>query len=697
MGEKHHLAVTWDGTKPDNNLVVFKDGVILEIFNAPNDCDFNPVPRVAEIGNGFNGMLDEMRFSSVVRSAFNIPTVKEVGIFFLTLQDGTSVNSNFPQINIDINSLITVDPANISILLNDVDQTNSTGLTISATNISGILDEELTPGINSLEVVYRDNDNNLKRKKHHFFYIQSGDGGAYTADIDTAVLLHLDSPNNADIIDSSSNSYPFKASSPTSMKAIPGLIGNAKKGSQFHSDGRIVDLGVRSFTVEGFFRSRQDITQGNFEYGLMRVSRSGFNASIGVNPITGKITARFSSPSSSFVENISGAFPVDESYHHIATIFDSSREFSQYLVLVDGEVKFARNFDCHCNFAGKMDVTIDESNGFETDEFRISKVARYVLNFATTDRPDIIGFNPAIDSTIHTLSPSVEYVFSDPSGISPTETFLLVNGVLQTGLTLDVSGFNGSLSGVINSLIPGANELEIHVKNGVGLEEVKKLFVFVILDGGITAYTTDADTLALYHMDETTGSILADSSDNGFDFNLEENFNLNVLGAFGSSGLISTSSQDLITIVPPLLGIDTYTFEGWVKFGDLNSGFEAFRNNSMSLAFNGFSGGDINFRNSSSQNVLTVNNVITDLNFHHFAAILDPSNPYRNFLIVIDGEVKGSIKASNLNDFILTSENLQMMSSVSLGPSVDEFRISKVARYLLNYSEVKNNESLTRK
>lgn len=693
-GEKHHLAVTWDGTRANNNLVIYKDGIIVQIFDAPNNCDFNPSPVVSEIGNGFNGMLDEMRVSSVVRSTFNVPTFKEEGIFFQTLTDGTSVNTEFPQVNVDINSLITVTPSNVSVYLNGDDQTASAGLTITSTKVSGVLDSALIPGLNSLEVIYRDDENNQKRKKHHFFYIENGGGEAYTADANTAALLHLDSPNQSEIIDSSDNNYPFIATSPTSIQIVPGVIGNARRGSNLESNGQIVDLGVRSFTMEGLFKRRQDTTPNNFDNTLMRINRSGFNSRVDLNPSTGKLRVSFSTSSDSFTQDINGAVPIDDDYHHIAVVFDPSREFYQYLVLVDGQVKLAKNYDCHCNFAGPVEFSIDESAAFESDEVRLSKVARYTLNFDTSDRPDIIGFNPAVESTIRTLTPSVEYTFSDPNGISVSGTYLLVNGVLQDQLSLNVSGFNGTLSGQVEDLIPGANEFELHVKNGSGFEEIKKFFVFVIFNGGNTAYTSDVDTVALYHMDETTGSVLSDSSGNGADFNLEGTFELTVSGVFSSSGVLVNSHQSLTTNIPELLDLDTYTLEGWVKFGNVSDGLEVFRVGGLRLTFDSFSDGRMRFTNNSSQST-TLENAITDLNFHHVAAIFDPSNPNRNLLLLIDGEVRASIKVSDVSPYTLTSEELGLIRNISFGPAVDEFRVSKTARYTLNYSEVK--KLLTRK
>src|SRR5690606_29348397 len=105
---------------------------------------------------------------------------------------------------------------------------------------------------------------------------------------------------------------------------------------------------------------------------------------------------------------------------------------------------------------------------------------------------------------------------------------------------------------------------------------------------GNTPYSTDADTVVLYHMDETTGEVLADSSGNGFDFNLEGAFDLSAGGVFSSSGVFVNSNQSLVANIPELLGLRDYTLEGWIKFGDINDGLELFRIGQLHLSFDAF-------------------------------------------------------------------------------------------------------------
>ncbi|MBI2519498.1 MAG: hypothetical protein HYV97_03750 [Bdellovibrio sp.] len=688
-GEFHHLAVVWDGTKTASNLVVFKDGVLIQAFDAPNNCDFNPAPKIATIGSGFTGLLDEMRFSSVVRSSFNVPSLKEVGIFFLTLQNGTSVNTDHPQVNVNINSLIGINPQNISISLNGVSQTASTGLTITATNISGTMENALTPGMNEVEVQYIDNDNNQKKKKQYFFYIVDGGGTAYTADSDTAILLHFESPNGADIEDSSDGHYTFLPNSPTISQAIPGVIGFARRGSQLHSDGQIINLGTRSHTLEGFFKRRQDSAPYSSDFSIMRISRSGFSNNITLDPTTGKIGVTFSTSSSYMDEDVIGAVPVDDNYHHIAMVFDDSRDFAQYMIIVDGQVKFAKDYDCHCNFDGEMQVTIDDSARFEVDEVRISKVARYTFNYGIADRPDITSFTPAIEATLHTLTPPLSYALTDPSGISPTGTYLKINGVLQSGLNLDLSGFNGTLSGTASNMVAGTNDFELHVKNGLGYEEVRRFFVFVIMSGGATAYTTDVNTTALYHMDETSGSVLADDSGQSNDVNLTGSYNLNVPGVFSSTGLSLNDAQPGITI-PDLIGLSNYTMEGFVKFANETSPMIVMKIGYLSLCGNYYAAGNLTVRLPSYETPIQILNPIHDSLFHHFGIIVDSSR--RNVLLVIDGEVVGSGKVPT-SALAILSDSLELVNYTGGQTlTMDEFRISKIPRYTLNYSQSKRKQ-----
>ncbi|MBI2518854.1 MAG: hypothetical protein HYV97_00475 [Bdellovibrio sp.] len=688
QGELHHFAVTWDGTNPAHNLVIYRDGIIVETFNAPNNCDFDPTPKIAMIGESFTGLLDEMRFSSVVRTTFNVPTIQEVGIFFLTLQNGTSVNNEFPAVNVNINSLVGINPQNIAIKLNEVDQTSSAGLTITASNISGTMTSPVVSGINTVEVSYTDNQGNQKKKQQFFFYIQNAGGGAYTADSGTAVLLHFEEPNATDIVDSSNQHNVFVADSPSTIITIPGVIGNARMKSGINSVGQTVDLGTRSFTLEGFFKLRTDITPSSWEQPLISVTRSGFGANVNLNPVTGKMRFDISTSSGYKTENVAGAFPLDSEFHHVAIIFDSSREFAQFMLLVDGQVKRAVDFDCHCNFDGPMDVSLDYYSLTIVDEIRLSSIPRYSFNYDVTARPQIIGLSPMSDATVHTLTPSVEYVFTDPVGIASVGTLLKVNGVEQANLSLDLMGFNGTLSGTVSGLIPGTNEFELRVKNTQGKEQVQKFYVFVILDGGSLSYEDDLNTLGLYHFNETSGSIIVDSSSSAADFNFTDIFDLNVPGLFSTTGISVSSHQSDEPTVPGLNGLGNYTLEGWLGFSAINSYLYSYKIGSLETIF---SSGSFSFTGPTAVGVLNYPNAVADLNFHHYAVIVDSNSTRRNALFVVDGEVKASALVPT-TALTIASSSLNIFRYFNNTIFAEEFRISKVSRYTLNYLQSKRKQ-----
>ena len=74
ISEQSHLAITWDGSKKENNLKFFIDGRIVDTFDACVRCDLNPFPSIGRVGTYFDGVIDEMRLSTTVRKLFNIPS-----------------------------------------------------------------------------------------------------------------------------------------------------------------------------------------------------------------------------------------------------------------------------------------------------------------------------------------------------------------------------------------------------------------------------------------------------------------------------------------------------------------------------------------------------------------------------------------------------------------------------------------------
>jgi hypothetical protein len=223
-----------------------------------------------------------------------------------------------------------------------------------------------------------------------------------------------------------------------------------------------------------------------------------------------------------------------------------------------------------------------------------------------------------------------------------------------------------------------------------GQEQVQTYNVYYLAQGPTEAYTADADTQLLLHMDETTGSTLADSSSFMNDQTLDSSLNGAQPGVF-SNGLYSSSVfYTSMGTFAGLMNLGQWTIEGWVNISPSASYLYAWQvldgaNQSQEIS--------LYFQSSQFQLALPgggENSIISaqglnDGVFHHIAEIADSQNQYRNFLFVVDGNVVYSKKVKP--ESITPTGNANWLRIQTYQNSgVDELRISKKARYTLNYS-----------
>jgi hypothetical protein len=81
LGTWQHVAVTWDGTEPDFSGQIYKDGAEVDYQLSTNGQTFNSDSAmelfIGNRGNGeraFDGIIDEVRISNVVRSCHELRT-----------------------------------------------------------------------------------------------------------------------------------------------------------------------------------------------------------------------------------------------------------------------------------------------------------------------------------------------------------------------------------------------------------------------------------------------------------------------------------------------------------------------------------------------------------------------------------------------------------------------------------------------
>lgn len=671
VGQLNHLAVTWDGTKKENNLAIFINGGVAQSFDACIRCDLNPIPQVGVIGQYFNGMMDEIRFSNIIRDSFNIPNSEIREIEFLNLTNGTSVSNNSPEFHATLNSNAGVDPAKVKVLLNGVEQDSSNGLAITATNIDGKLSDTLKLGINYLEVEFVDNAGMLKKESHYFFYYEKIGRSQDVVNNNHVVSYRFEAGGIGQ--DSSSNNY--HVTNVTNISSDSGVIGGGAKGSFTVNN---IQIDSRAFTMSGYFKG---VVSNNSMADALFLSGPEYSAGLGINATSGAMNIRFSTPDFTLNKTVHGLFPTDGEFHHIAMIFNPSLGHSQLIVLVDGEVKQAIDVFASCNLSGNSSFNVGYSSYFVMDEVNIVKESKnsFRVSYAnsstaisSTDIQDGITLNQNILTATIDLSSSV--------GINNEGNKVLLNGTEVSGLTLVQTGTNATLSGDITGFIGGANAIEVHSVDLNGNQDIKSFMVYYFAQG-TGEYIPDESTEVLLHMNETTGSVFMDQSGKGNDFNFS-GWVLNESGVFGSVGAKSYSDVASANL-PSMEGLSTYTIELWKK--NIYSSSSAFMFNHGGVLFN-FAGNRLYFRGENYTQYDSEYTIIPDSAFHHYAVVVDTNHPIRQLYILEDGKVLKSFGGLTAAQLALGASTTMNFGEYFYNDVMDEFRFSSSARYILNSS-----------
>jgi hypothetical protein len=147
------------------------DGILMSVLNAVSQCDFDPIPKVGILGQGYRGMIDEVRMSSTVRTSFSIPTLDNQVISFLTLKTGSSVTKAFPELQAQFNSSSTIEISTVKVSLNGVIQPATENLIITASGVIGTFTDPVKEGANLIDIEFLDSIGNFRKKSQHFFKI----------------------------------------------------------------------------------------------------------------------------------------------------------------------------------------------------------------------------------------------------------------------------------------------------------------------------------------------------------------------------------------------------------------------------------------------------------------------------------------------------------------------------------------------
>lgn len=667
VGELKHLAITWDGAKKEKNLNLYIDGGIASSFDACISCDLNPIPQVGIIGKNFNGLMDEMRFSSVVRTGFNIPNNNSRNIEFLNLANGSSTFEAFPEIHIQLNADSGIDPQNVTIKLNGDVQSPGLDLMVTENSIDGIFNTASKLGINYIEISFIDNDGVQKKKTEFFFRVSKLAPGYYETDANTIALYHFD--RFSELVDSSGNNHTLSGSYTTGT----GVVGESISGSMTVSE---MLMSGRSFTIEGHLKIKS--LNPNMQR-VFALDGDAFDFDLRLNGETKDMNLSLTTPDMSVNKTIQNVFPSDDKFHHVAVIYDSARGHAQLLLLIDGVVRQVINLERSCDFNSPLDLSIGTSH-VEFDEVRLLNIPKY--EFKISDglaTPEVSYSGVSEQHTITSPEPSVAITLTSVNSISSEGSEIYLNGSKVNTLDFIQSGNSATFQGILENLIDGANILEVFAKDMLGGQSKSTILFYHFRSGGKTPYISDSDTHLLLHFDELDGNQFFDSSDNSHEITFTSGWSLGNDGVFGSSA--STWSTTISSDIGSLSGLASYTFELWKKDDYTTLSARLFE---YDLSFYQSSGA-ITFRNPKGSNFSAPNIVIPDGLFHHYALVVDADHPYRQVYILRDGVVIGSTDQFSDEQLTIDDAGSFKFGGSFFNDPVDEMRISTKARYELNY------------
>lgn len=462
-GELHHLAIAWDGAAAGSNLKFFVDGALAYSVEAIRNCDFDETPKVGYMGERYNGMMDEIRVSSVARTSFNIPTVDNQIITFLTLKDGTSVSTAYPEFHAVMNSSNSIELDTLRVRLNGINQPIGTGLIVTETSIDGTMSDAVQEGLNILEVEFTDNAGNYRKKSQYFIKTTLQGLYEYEADSATAALWHFNSDTN--LQDSSA------APSHMSGARIPD-VGVFEKGQTgTNTSTASIDLSCRSFTVEGYFRKK---SLEHAEVPMLRISGPSLDALIYQTFNTGSLRMTMGFNNVSFDQVVPGGSPMDLAFHHYALVYDSSRSFGQLMLFIDGQMKIIENFKSTCNATKNYSLTAWGDAYHVFDEIRVSRSARYAFNIQKpgTSRAVITNSSHLDGQSVNTETIDFSVTTEDTTGIDLSRSKLLVNGIQQSIETGNKTRFETVIQSQL-SLVAGVNVIKLKLFNVSGNETIQ--------------------------------------------------------------------------------------------------------------------------------------------------------------------------------------------------------------------------------
>ena len=683
VGKFTHLKIVYDGNLRSKNLLVLADGILVNAIDADPMFDFNEDPKITTIGGtGFVGIIDEVRMSKNIRESVNVirglaPNI-EVGIP-VDYSTTRAANLNIYAKLLDASGIT---PANVQVVLNGVVQTGG-GITVSATEVKGVLPDLLQKGVNELEIKVTGDSNNQSLIQKKIFYIPDNGKAEYAVDNHTMALWHFNESAGATTfndVSAKNNSLVVPAGAATS---VAGVFAN---GITFTAatlqTTKDLDIFGSNFTIEGWLKinpsylsSNRDMWNITGPYVNLSLRRQSKNLNLAMT-INGNSTIDVVIPE---VLNATD-------YQHIALSVDGDSTSSNLLVLVNGNVVFQKNYKNYCRSC--LTTTKLTFQGYGTDifdEIRISDVARKEFNVGTGNGP-VIGFLTTVpNSTVHTSQPNFNILFTDDASIDQNSMSIAVNGVVDNTLTKSVSGTTGKLSGPITeNLVNGTNEITVRAKNQNGTESVQTFYVYYITLDAATAYSVDSNTKGLWHFNSGSSTdILKDVSGRNFNISGLSSpvvttgvFN-EALNLFSTGGYPSASA----TAISP--ATKTWTIEAWTKLNNSTT-FNQYMDGRSVWQIN-YLGGINWYPETNTPVTLPSYTFPKDGSFHHIAVIYDENNLHRQALLVLDGTVIDARRVSN------TNLNNMTFSSMSSGywydTQIDEMRLSDKARYTMTYSK----------
>ncbi len=666
-GQWHHVAGVLNSST--NSLYVYVDGKLdfSKLFSSyPYGSTLYRVGQ-SNSGSYFNGLIDEVRISNIVRQ----PAQFDLQLAPVNLTATAVANS----INLGWQNGGGAIPVLRYKIYRGADSTNV--VLLDSTSSTFYTDAGLISGRKYYyRVCATDAAGFDGAKGYAASAVALSLTGEYTSDANTVLLVHMDEFGGTDVPDASTFNTGGTA---TGSTVVTGRFGNGRSfnGTTDYVEGASNNLisSGQNFTFEAWINTLSNSggaifsthNPGAGKYGILVLSLGG-----GVGG--GYLDVDINNGQGTSAVNVNGRKVNDGLWHHIAAV----RLGTTLSLYVDGKLDFQKTVVQEPNVSTLYRIAQNNSGGFFqglVDEIRISNKARLPNEFDLQLPPVNISATP--------VSNAINLSWSNGGGINGLLRYKIYRGTDSTAVVPIDSTISGTYSNA--GLTNGKTYFyRISAVDATGFEGARSYAVNATTPALTGEYFSDLATLLLLHLDEGTGSVLTDAS--RFTLNGSVTGTSIVAGRFGNARSFN-GTTDFIEGYPTnmnLAGLD-FTIEAWIKTTSISTQAVFTTHNPPAGSYSstglyiitGSGTLDIDINNGQGTSASSSNGrKINDGAWHHVAGVRKGSA----VTLYVDGRFDSQKSVTQEPNPAILYRVGKSYTSNSFSGIIEELRVSNVAR-----------------